>query len=270
MGIPHRATRLIVVLTVAAVLTAGSLTAGALTGLLPSNPETGSAGACHASPMLSPSAIQPAYRERGGPHAFLLGDSADFQTGVSYQVWWRVDPAPAQDAGVAMSAQSPPAGVVSSQPVLRGDAAIRYPVAASDFQSPMPEDLNGAYYLGIIRLPTPGCWQVSLAVEGTTAGNVTLEVVEPSEDTGPSPSAPPAPQPTLAASPKFPASCDVTLPNPAFAAPSPYPAHPFSNRKEWYGSEALWTFLDPNGEVWKGLPLGAGGLAQKTSGSVPA
>jgi hypothetical protein len=79
-----------------------------------------------------------------------------------------------------------------------------------------------------------------------------------------SPSAVPTEQPTPVATPAAPASCPVTQPDPAFAAPSPYPSHPFSGRKEWYGSEALWTILDPAGEVWSGLPLGSGGLTQKT------
>ena len=56
----------------------------------------------------------------------------------------------------------------------------------------------------------------------------------------------------------------MTRPDPAFAAPSPYPSQPFAGRKVWYGSAALWTFLEANGEVWSGLPRGSRGLTQKT------
>ena len=136
VGLPQRATRLMVVLTLAAVLVAGTLTAGALTGLL------------------------------------------------------RTNPPPVAPAGQAVGSASP---------------------SASRTQQPPPT-----------AQPTPPATQ--------------------------------RPRP----------SCPTTLPDPPFAAPSPYPSQPFSGRKEWYGSEALWTMLDPNGEVWSGLPAGSGGLTQKT------
>ena len=60
--------------------------------------------------------------------------------------------------------------------------------------------------------------------------------------------------------------CDVTRPAP-FAAPSPYLASPpIVYESVWYGSRALWTMLDPDGEVWAAseLPHGPDGLGQKT------
>jgi hypothetical protein len=69
-------------------------------------------------------------------------------------------------------------------------------------------------------------------------------------------------QPTLLATPVVPSSCAVTRPDPPFAAPSPYPSQPPG--RVWYGSEALWTMLMPNGEVWSGYPIGPGGITQKT------
>ena len=58
--------------------------------------------------------------------------------------------------------------------------------------------------------------------------------------------------------------CAVTRPEPAFVAPSPYPAAPPPlYESEWYGSEALWTMLDPDGEVWR-FPVGPDHLAEKT------
>lgn len=46
-------------------------------------------------------------------------------------------------------------------------------------------------------------------------------------------------------------SCAVTKPDPAFVAPSPYPAAaPLLYESDWYGSEALWTMLHRDGETW--------------------
>jgi len=58
-------------------------------------------------------------------------------------------------------------------------------------------------------------------------------------------------------------ACAVTRPNPPFAAPSPYPASPPDDRSAWFGTPALWTMLELDGEVWNGLPQGPGGLTQK-------
>lgn len=62
------------------------------------------------------------------------------------------------------------------------------------------------------------------------------------------------------------AHCDVTRPIPRFAAPSPYPESPPAYyESDWFGSRALWTMLDRDGEVWaqSSLPHGPGGLTQK-------
>jgi hypothetical protein len=61
------------------------------------------------------------------------------------------------------------------------------------------------------------------------------------------------------------AGCAITRPNPAFVAPSPYPAAPPPlYESDWFGSEALWTMIDRDGEVWSDLPQGPDGLTQKT------
>jgi hypothetical protein len=58
-------------------------------------------------------------------------------------------------------------------------------------------------------------------------------------------------------------SCAVTRPEPAFAAPAPWPAHaPGDN--VWFGTSDLWAMLSPDGEVWSGLPYDAQGFGQKT------
>ena len=44
--------------------------------------------------------------------------------------------------------------------------------------------------------------------------------------------------------------CAVTRPDPAFAAPPPYPSSPPDERKTWFGTPQLWTMLEADGEVW--------------------
>ncbi len=61
------------------------------------------------------------------------------------------------------------------------------------------------------------------------------------------------------------ATCDVTRPTPDFAPPSPNPASPPGpGNAAWYGTPALWTMLDRNGETWEHLPMASDGLSQKT------
>jgi hypothetical protein len=75
------------------------------------------------------------------------------------------------------------------------------------------------------------------------------------------------PPPASNASPGAGQDCDVTRPVPAFVPPSPYLASPpASYESDWFGTSALWTMIDQDGEVWKqsDLPHGPGGLGQKT------
>lgn len=62
-------------------------------------------------------------------------------------------------------------------------------------------------------------------------------------------------------------ACEVTRPIPPFAAPSPHlESPPPVYESDWFGSRALWTMLDRDGEIWaqSALPQGPGGLTQKT------
>ena len=53
-------------------------------------------------------------------------------------------------------------------------------------------------------------------------------------------------------------TCPVTVPpQPGFVPPEPYPPEP-PFEQVWYGTPELWTILDPNGAVWRGLPVGTG------------
>lgn len=58
--------------------------------------------------------------------------------------------------------------------------------------------------------------------------------------------------------------CSVTRPDPAFVAPSPYPAAaPPLYESEWFGSDALWTMINRDGEIWR-FPQGPDHLFEKT------
>lgn len=55
--------------------------------------------------------------------------------------------------------------------------------------------------------------------------------------------------------------CSLTIPpQPPFVPPSPYPSRypnpdvPGADDKQWYGTPALWTTLESEGEVWRDLP----------------
>lgn len=55
-----------------------------------------------------------------------------------------------------------------------------------------------------------------------------------------------------------PDGCPETVPpSPGLVPPEPYPAEP-PFEKVWYGTPELWTLLDRDGAVWRGLPLGKG------------
>lgn len=60
--------------------------------------------------------------------------------------------------------------------------------------------------------------------------------------------------------------CPLTIPpEPAFVPPEPYPAEPPDlYQRVWYGTTALWTMIDPEGEVWKNLPDEDGSFTEKT------
>ena len=58
-----------------------------------------------------------------------------------------------------------------------------------------------------------------------------------------------------------PNTCPVTVPpQPGLVPPDPYPPEPPSSfGAVWYGTPGLWTTLDLNGQVWRGLPVGEDG-----------
>lgn len=59
--------------------------------------------------------------------------------------------------------------------------------------------------------------------------------------------------------------CPVTAPERLFTPPRPYPPDPVDEDMVWYGTNELWTMIDPNGQVWRDLPVGPDGdLTQKT------
>lgn len=62
-------------------------------------------------------------------------------------------------------------------------------------------------------------------------------------------------------------ACAVTRPIPIFVPPSPFLASPPAiYQSDWFGSAALWTMINYDGEIWKqsSLPHNPEGLTQKT------
>src|SRR5439155_4145055 len=85
----------------------------------------------------------------------------------------------------------------------------------------------------------------------------------------PAPPASASPSATPTASPQHRAmtavDCPLTRPNPPFVASRPYPRTPPKYYKSaWFGSAALWTMLNRDGEVWRHLPHDTAGFSQKT------
>jgi hypothetical protein len=83
-----------------------------------------------------------------------------------------------------------------------------------------------------------------------------------SAETPPAPTSPPIPTPQAFIAL---ADCPITTVTTPYVARPPYLAQPPEYYKSvWYGDDALWTMLDPGGEVWAGLPNNTGSLTQKT------
>jgi hypothetical protein len=61
-------------------------------------------------------------------------------------------------------------------------------------------------------------------------------------------------------------ACAVTMPDPAFTAPAPFPAHPTAAYpdSDWFGTAQLWTLLPDDDADWSDLPRTAEGFGQKT------
>jgi hypothetical protein len=61
-------------------------------------------------------------------------------------------------------------------------------------------------------------------------------------------------------------TCPVTIPpRPGLVPPDPYPPEPPSSFDAvWYGTPELWTALDRNGQVWRGLAAEDGSVGDKT------
>jgi hypothetical protein len=77
----------------------------------------------------------------------------------------------------------------------------------------------------------------------------------------------PSSQPSASAGAASPQDCKVTRPIPAFVPPSGYLTTPPDRYgSSWFGSAALWTMIDKDGEVWRqsSLPHNPDGLTQKT------
>ena len=62
--------------------------------------------------------------------------------------------------------------------------------------------------------------------------------------------------PAPSTTPRATDGCSLTIPpQPGFVPPEPFPQQaPELYRSVWYGSDELWTMVDPHGEVWEDLP----------------
>ena len=56
--------------------------------------------------------------------------------------------------------------------------------------------------------------------------------------------------------------CPVTVPDPAFVPPTPYPSKAPGRSNSWHGTPRLWTMLYDDG-IWEGLPRNPQGFRQK-------
>lgn len=118
---------------------------------------------------------------------------------------------------------------------------------------------------------SPGLLGAVLVVAGVVSACVAVSggVAAPSSGPSAAPRAPatatqfpPSTAPRRAAAP---ADCPVTLPDPAFHAPAPYPEIPPARYDAaWYGTDALWAMLNLDGEVWADLPRDESGFGQKS------
>ena len=130
------------------------------------------------------------------------------------------------------------------------DPAI-FAVAPRTFTFPMPTAVTAVAAVAVVVAVT--VVGVQLGGRGSTGGG---------GPAAPSPSGSEAVASPSGSAPSTDPPCDVTKPVPVFqpgGEPSEAPPG-----HEWFGEAALYTALDPAGEVWRGLPASPWGYTQKT------
>jgi len=132
------------------------------------------------------------------------------------------------------------------------DPAI-FAVAPRPFTFPMPTAVTAVAAVAVVVAFT--VVSVQLGGPGSTGGG---GPAAPS----PSPSGSEAVAGPSGSGPSTDPPCDVTKPIPAFQ-PGGEPSEPPPGH-EWFGEAALYTALDPAGDVWRGLPASPWGYTQKT------
>ncbi|MGI8872304.1 MAG: hypothetical protein ACR2KI_06875 [Candidatus Limnocylindria bacterium] len=245
------------------IVITGSLGAGVLAGLFSPTRQAGSgfSGACPVT-RPDPPFIAPSPNPASPPSASnqLWYGSAALWTalGRNGEVW-KLSDFPVDTGGISQkifwgSAYSPGSGR-EADPAITVDGT-RLDGQGSFRSGPFGANTGNAEWgdmmLVDIAIPSAGCWRIT----GHYRGAALSYVVWIKADRAASPSGSP-PRQVGSAGP-----CPVTRPIPPFTAPSPNPASPPSASNQlWYGSAALWTVLDRNGEIWD-LSQGSGG--QKT------
>lgn len=145
------------------------------------------------------------------------------------------------------------------------------PAAFASSQSrPNPAALFVAGAIGATLVLVVGAAAMQLGIRPGSGGQPpVLSTIQPVQSSHPSIG--PSPSPSPDASPSGSATggeaCAVTRPIPIFVPPSPFMASPPAYyQSDWFGSAALWTMINHDGEIWKqsSLPHNPDGLTQKT------
>lgn len=137
---------------------------------------------------------------------------------------------------------------------------------ASSHSRPNPAALVVAGAIGATLMLVVGAAVMQLGIRPGIGGQPrVLPTVQPVQSSHASLGPGPSPSPSGIATGGQ--ACAVTRPIPLFVPPSPFLASPPTHyQSDWFGSAALWTMINHDGEIWKqsSLPHNPEGLTQKT------
>lgn len=107
------------------------------------------------------------YRELGGPRAFVLIDALREWRANDPRLAFLARVAPAPPPGARVEAWLQPVG-----PGPRIEATVESPPTARDTAS----SLTHYVHVGGMKIPTPGCWVMNIAIDGTVVGSAVLPI----------------------------------------------------------------------------------------------
>ncbi len=141
-------------------------------------------------------------------------------------------------------------------------------VFASSRSRPSPAASFVAGVIGATLVLVVGAAAMQLGIGPGIGGQPPLApTFQPVQPSHASIASSPSPSPSVSASAIVGRACSVTRPIPIFFPPSPFLASPPAYyQSDWFGSAALWTMINRDGEIWKqsSLPHNPEGLTQKT------